>query len=1168
VGTLAEPYPHHALHHALRAPDRGRPARAVALAVAVAAAALLGGRAGAQAGAITFRHLSTAEGLSAGQVNALLQDRLGFVWVGTVDGLDRYDGYEVDEFRHADEDPASISDNDVSSLVQSRRGGLWVGTFGGLNYFDFETEAFARFLHDDGDAHSLVSDEVLALAEADDGTLYVGTTEGLDRLDPETGRFTHFRPDPADPDALQNGSVEKLYLDADGILWVGTQGGLHRFDPAAGTFRYYPNLGGALAENAVSALHGHGRGGLWVGTQGGGLFAFDGGAFTRVPLVEERLNQSIVISVLEDREGTLWVGTAGGGLLRRTPDGAVVAYVASRDDPTSLADDFVSALMQDRQGVLWAGTYDGVDRFDRARRPFVTYRYDPERPGTLSSNTINAVLETRDRLLLVGTNRGLNVADSTRQAFAPYALGRDPNVSALFEDREGRVWVGTHDGFYQFDPRSGRARAVDLGGVFGPAATTVVYDVAQDVQGQLWVGTVDQGLHRYDPAGGTTVHFRHDPARATSLSSDQVRVVASAPGGTLWVGTRGGLDRLDALDGGGRFTRFTPDPGDGAAPAEASILALHAAADGTLWVGTEGGGLARLDTAHPERGFSRFTEATSDLPSNTVYAVVEDENGYLWLSTSRGLARFEPATETFRVFDADGGAAARSLNRAAARGAGGALLFGSADGLLAFDPLQLSATNPYPPQVVLTGVQVVDSLVVPGPEAALRAAAPVAETIYLSHDDYVVTFEFAALHYSDPARNRYQVQLEGIERNWRDLGTDRRATYTNLGPGRYTLLVRAASADGVWTEEPLSVRIVVAPPWWRTPWAYLLYGLLFAGALVAADRFQRRRVLRQERERATRREAELRAEMAEAEARVLKVENDRKAAELEQAAELKRTYDALEESHRHLQATQAQLVQAEKLASLGQLTAGIAHEIKNPLNFVNNFADLSVELADELGEELAAHPDRPVREVLPEMEGLLADLKENARRIHEHGRRADRIVYAMLQHSRGGAGERTPTDVNELVEEYANLTYHGQRAKDTEFNVAVRRELDPEAGTVPLVPQDVGRVLINLLGNAFDAVREHAKKTGPDYLPTVTVATRRMEDGVEIRVADNGPGIPPEVAERVFEPFFTTKPSGQGTGLGLSLAYEIVTQGHGGTLRVESRPGEGATFVIELPDED
>ncbi|MDX1419529.1 MAG: two-component regulator propeller domain-containing protein, partial [Rubricoccaceae bacterium] len=883
-----------------------RPSRGAALATALLAVVVAAAPAIAQPTRIAFRHLTTEEGLSAGQVNALLQDRLGFVWIATVDGLDRYDGYDVREFRHRDGDPSSLSDNDVSSLVQSRRGGLWVGTFGGLNYLDLAAETFTRFLHDEDDPHSLGSNEVLALAEAEDGTLWVGTTEGLDRYDPETGRFAHYRPAPAGGSPLRVG-VQALVVDAEGAVWAGTQSGLYRFDPGAETFRHHPNPASDLAETGVAALRSRERGGLWVGTEGLGLFAFTDGAFTAVPLLDERLNQSIVIAILEDQEGTLWVGTAGGGLLRRTPGGDVRAHVASRDDPTSLSDDYVAALMQDRQGILWVGTYDGVDRFDRARRPFRTYRYDPERAGTLPSNTVHSVLETRDRRLLVGTDRGLSVTDSTREAFVTYPVGRDPRVTALHEDRRGRVWVGTAaaGGLYAFDPATGRAERHPLGPEAEIAeAEGVVYDIEEDAEGQLWVATVGDGLFRYDPETRRARRLRGAPDPSGRLSSDQVKAIVRAPGGGLWVGSRGGLDRLDAS--GDRVVHVPLGLGSDTDPEDESVLALHATDDGTLWIGTEGRGLYRRA---PDGALTRFSEADSDLPSNTVHAVVEDESRYLWLSTSRGLARFEPATETFRIFETEGAGAA-ALNRAATRGPGGALLFGSADGLLAFDPLQLSVVNPYPPQLVLTGVQVIDAEAEPGSDGALRVAAPLAETVYLRYDDYVVTFELAALHYADPARNRYQVQLEGIERDWRDLGTDRRATYTNLGPGRYTLLARAFSADGVPTTEPLSIRVVVAPPWWRTPLAYLFYGLLLVGALVAGDRFQRRRLLRQERERAERREAELRAEMAEAEARVLKVENERKATELEQAAELKRAYDALEESHRDLKAAQAQLVQA------------------------------------------------------------------------------------------------------------------------------------------------------------------------------------------------------------------------------------------------------------------
>ncbi|HYE95876.1 MAG TPA: ATP-binding protein, partial [Rubricoccaceae bacterium] len=267
----------------------------------------------------------------------------------------------------------------------------------------------------------------------------------------------------------------------------------------------------------------------------------------------------------------------------------------------------------------------------------------------------------------------------------------------------------------------------------------------------------------------------------------------------------------------------------------------------------------------------------------------------------------------------------------------------------------------------------------------------------------------------------------------------------------------------------------------------------------------------------------------------------------------------VEETLAELKAAQQQLIQSEKLASLGQLTAGIAHEIKNPLNFVNNFAALSVDLADELIEELdaGASPD--------ELKETLADLKANAEKIEAHGRRADSIVRAMMQHARGGKGQRESVNLNALVEEHVNLAYHGKRAQMPDFSVTLERDYDDAIGHVTVVPQEIGRVLINLVNNAFDAVHEKRATADDAYVPTVRVSTVRLRTGVEVRVEDNGTGIAEEAKARVFEPFFTTKPAGTGTGLGLSMSHDIVVQGHGGHLRVESAEGEGATFVVTLP---
>jgi signal transduction histidine kinase len=315
----------------------------------------------------------------------------------------------------------------------------------------------------------------------------------------------------------------------------------------------------------------------------------------------------------------------------------------------------------------------------------------------------------------------------------------------------------------------------------------------------------------------------------------------------------------------------------------------------------------------------------------------------------------------------------------------------------------------------------------------------------------------------------------------------------------------------------------------------LAYALVLGTGVFGIDRLQRRRLIRAERERTRERE-------------------------LEQAREIEKAYRQLEEAHSHLKSTQSQLIQSEKMASLGELTAGIAHEIKNPLNFVNNFAELNIELTGELFDHVDAKPDLSVAEI----RDILTLLRFNSEKISTQGKRVDGIVKSMIEHAQGGTGERVAIDVNELLEEYLGLAYNGMRAHTPEFEADIKREFGSDVGTAKVIPRDIGRVVINLLNNAFYAVHERAIRLNGQFVPTVTVSTRRLGTAVEIRVADNGSGIPAELMEKIFEPFFSTKPTGSGTGLGLSLSYDIITQGHGGRMAVESTEGEGSTFIIEL----
>jgi len=428
-----------------------------------------------------------------------------------------------------------------------------------------------------------------------------------------------------------------------------------------------------------------------------------------------------------------------------------------------------------------------------------------------------------------------------------------------------------------------------------------------------------------------------------------------------------------------------------------------------------------------------------------------------------------------------------------------------------------------PPSVFISNFLLNNLAVQPAWHGILSAPLMQTKDIQLSYNQNTFSFQFSNIDFiSAHEDTRLLYMLQNYDNAWRKAGDEKTAYYFNLPPGTYVFKVKAYTAAGITAEKDIAV--IITPPWWHTWWAYTIFAVVLTGLIWAFIAYRSSTLKRAN--------------------KVLEEKVEHRTEQLKQSFE-------------NLKATQTQLIQAEKMASLGELTAGIAHEIQNPLNFVNNFSEVNTELIADLEQELEKG----------NMQGAKAianDLKGNEQKINLHGKRADAIVKGMLQHARTSSTQKEPTDINKLADEYLRLSYHGLRAKDKEFNAAIETHFDESIGTVNIVPQEIGRVLLNLFNNAFYAVHEQMKKLSEDYEPTVTVSTKKLKDAIEIIVNDNGMGISKNLVDKIFQPFFTTKPTGQGTGLGLSLSYDIIKT-HGGELKVASEEGQYTAFIVQLP---
>jgi ligand-binding sensor domain-containing protein/signal transduction histidine kinase len=1261
----------------------GRPGVVAALARVCVAACFLAVscRAVAQdvigARSIRFRTFTTTDGLSQATARAIAQDRDGFIWVGTQDGLNRFDGYEFRVYKHDRNDPWSLSQNHVWALLADPDGSLWIGTqAGGLNHYDPALDRFSVVAPADS-ASSSASQFVPSLLRDRDGRIWAANGSGrLQWVDREHARLV----DTPLGEQTSLRMVRAMLQARDGSVWLGTHEGLFRTDSAATS----------LAEVRVAA---------------------------------EPLD---VYALAQTPNGEIWAGTGQEGLYRIGANGEAIAHYrhGTGDGGHDLPDDEVHALLANADGSIWiGGNIRGLALLDPAGGRMTRFENDPTRPDTIAANRVAALLHERNGLLVAGTwSNGISIHDPRTRALALIdriaAPGGAEEVqgSAVHADDDGTLWLGNGSGsglyhidlagqvlhHYVHDPSHPESLAHDF-----------VYYVTRTRDGSLWVPTLGGGLDRLRADGSGFEHLRHDPADPASLASDRVLFVADDSEGTLWVATidagldercagctgfrhhrhvaddpasaagdavssvrelrngelwvsyrTEGLDRFDRARG--RFEHFRSRAGDPASLSSDSVTTLAEDTQGTLWLGTQGGGLVHRVIGPGGKTQFETIDSRDGLAADAIGAIFETSPGTLWASTTVGLSRIERAGADVRIVNFGGhdGAQARGYwINSASRMADGRLVFGGLEGISIVDPHAIAA--PPRPHPLMTALLLRNVPVAP---RWLDPNSPIIDSIWrsgrvvLAHEQDNVTFEFSALEFSDPESVRYAYRLDGHGEQWIETDASRRlATWTDLPPGTYQLQLRARQQGQPWVESATPIELRVLPPPWASPTAYALYALATAFTLLmvfllARGALRRRyavqeamrhsaerlklalwgsgaelwdvdlrsgRMVRENRlahlaanteaadltlaaytpfvhpddlpgfDRALREHLRGNAPAFECSYRTLNLEhewvwvltrgraqrddaravrisgtthdiNDLKSAEEalralneelesrvdQRTADLSAANDELRKALDSLKLAQRQLIDAEKLASLGGMVAGIAHEINTPLG-------ISVTAASHLHEEarrlsrLIAGGDL-TRSALQRFEKAA---REGTDIVLRNLQRADRLVRSFKQVAVDQSSEeRRVVDLGKNLGEIA--TTLGPSLK----SAGCRIELNcPQLIILETAPGALYQVVANLVMNSLT----HGFAEGSAGL--IRIDARREDGAVHIDYRDNGRGMDEAVRSRVFEPFFTTRRGQGGSGLGMHIAYNLVVQTLRGNIDCVSAPGQGVLFRIVLP---
>ncbi len=1052
---------------------------------------------------LRFKHYSAADGLSQSTILCTEQDSHGFLWFGTYDGLNRFDGYEFKSYKPDPSDSLSLSHNFIGAIQEDHRGNLWVGTDNGLNLYNSNTETFTRFKHDPEDNSSLSNDMVRALLEDSQNRIWIGTRGGgLNRYDQQLGKFKHYLYDPDDPRSISHNTISNIIEDPRGWLWIATDGGLNRFDFATEKFTRFthdPSNPESISLNNVFQLFLEENGDLWVGTWSGGLNRFnqETGVFKRYDLsrLSGEVNASIIRAIGKDSRGDLWIGTWGSGLFRYEPErDNFVLYRQNPADPESISSDQITCIYKDRSNVFWVGTdFGGLNKLILDSDKFERHHSRPASLGAVKNDNVRALLVSDVNDLWIGTSDGLHRFNEGTGDYTPYYLDVSDSLSlsnnsirALLQDGDGNIWAGTESGLNRYNPMSDNFKRYFFSPrITGEEPVDMAWSICEDHAGILWIGSFGGGLIRLDPLSDEFTIYLNDRNDQRSIQDNSIWSIVEDQKHNLWIATDfSGLSRLNAERTA--FESFKYKTDQKGSLLGTKVLSIFQDVKLNIWIGTTGG-FYHFDPI--SESFARYSEENG-LSSSTVQGIVQDKNENLWLTTNKGVSKFNISEKSFKTFSVEDGLQGNEFHvNSTAVGPGGHIYLGGVNGYNKFHPDSIEDSQ-YSPNILLTDFQIFNASVPVGAHLNDRVilGQSLANTkhIDLTFKENVFSFSFAALDYLSPEKISYAYMMEGFESDWNYVGDRRFATYTNLDPGEYSFKVKATNSDGIWGDQPLELSLTITPPYWQTWWFKSGLSLLILGLLASLYLY--------------------RVRLLHIRTRLLQGEVQKQTAVL--------------------QGVNNELESANGMKEL--LLDIITHDLKNPIGVIDSMSDYM----------LSENPD-------DEGLGLIRSSSQNLLVVMENATTLARV-------SMGEKIAMNEINLYPLIKNMLNgfKPLLGASEMLLENNIPINCIVTAN----PIIEE----VFKNFISNAIKYASGGKR---------LTIDQIEEEDRLIVRVRDFGVTIPKEQRDRVFQRSVQlAKGKKRGRGLGLAIVKRIA-EAHDAEVGILPNEPTGNIFYIKIPYE-